>query len=227
MTVPLQVLALGSIVVGFLGIPHVMGHPLHIPNLIEEWLHPVMAAAHQALEQVHTHPVPGAAVEWGLMAASVLLAAASIFVATKIYRDEPETAKNLAEAWPVAHRTLLNKYYVDEIYGEVFVNGLALEGGRTLHALDRFVVDGGDGEVRAGLGVNGVAWASRDLVAKLSDFLDRWVVDGLVNLVAWILDASSYAFRAVQNGLVQHYALVMLIGVFLIIGAGRLILGLY
>jgi hypothetical protein len=31
----------------------------------------------------------------------------------------------------------------------------------------------------------------------------------------------------VQNGLVQHYALVMLIGVFLIIGAGRLILGLY
>jgi len=227
MTVPLQVLAVGSILVGFLGIPHVMGHPLHLPNLIEEWLHPVMAAAHHALEEVHTHPEPGTAVELGLMAASVLLAMASIWVATKIYRDSPETAKNLATSWPVAHRTLLNKYYVDEIYGEVFVNGLALEGGRTLHALDRFVVDGGDGEVRAGLGVNGVAWASRDLVAKLSDFLDRWVVDGLVNLVAWVLDASSYAFRSVQNGLVQHYALVMLIGVFLIIGAGRLILGLY
>jgi NADH-quinone oxidoreductase subunit L len=227
MTVPLQVLAVGSIVAGFLGIPHVMGHPLHIPNLIEEWLHPVMAAAHGTLETLHTHAVPGAGVEWGLMGASVLIAAAGIFAATRIYRDRPETAKKLAGSWPVAHRTLLDKYYVDEIYGEVFVQGLALEGGRTLHALDRFVVDGGDGEVRPGLGVNGVAWASRDVAAKVSDFLDRWIVDGCVNLVAWILDASSYAFRAVQNGLVQHYALVMLIGVFLIIGAGRLILGLY
>jgi NADH-quinone oxidoreductase subunit L len=227
MTVPLQVLAVGSVVVGLLGIPHVIGHLVHVPNLIEEWLHPVMAAAHHTLESVHTHPVPSEAVEWLLMGASVLLAAGSIFAATLIYRDKPETAKKLAESWPVAHRTLLNKYYVDEIYGEVFVQGLALEGGRTLHALDRFVVDGGDGEVRPGFGVNGVAWACRDITAKLSDFFDRWIVDGLVNLVAWVLDATSYAFRAVQNGLVQHYALVMLIGVFLIIGAGRLILGLY
>jgi NADH-quinone oxidoreductase subunit L len=186
-----------------------------------------MAAAHRTLETLHTHAVPGTAVELGLMGASIMIAAAGIVIATKIYRDKPETASRLAASWPVAHRTLLNKYYVDEIYGEVVVNGLALEGGRTLHALDRFVVDGGDGEVRPGLGVNGIAWASRDIAAKVSDFLDRWIVDGCVNLVAWILDASSYAFRAVQNGLVQHYALVMLIGVFLIIGAGRLILGLY
>ena len=44
---------------------------------------------------------------------------------------------------------------------------------------------------------------------------------------AAVLDNGSYLFRAVQNGLVQHYALAMLIGVFLIIGAGRLLLGLY
>ena len=40
-------------------------------------------------------------------------------------------------------------------------------------------------------------------------------MDGLVNLTAIVLDNVSYVFRAVQNGLVQHYALSMLIGVFL------------
>ena len=45
---------------------------------------------------------------------------------------------------------LTNKYYVDELYGAVFVRGLALGGGNALFAVDRFVVDGGDGEVRAG-----------------------------------------------------------------------------
>jgi NADH-quinone oxidoreductase subunit L len=75
--------------------------------------------------------------------------------------------------------------------------------------------------------VNGVAWLARDIVARVSNFGDRFVVDGLVNLTAFILDNFSYLFRAVQNGLVQHYALVMLIGVFLMIGAGRWVLGLY
>ena len=112
---------------------------------------------------------------------------------------------------------LTNKYYVDELYGAVFVRGLALGGGNALFANDRFVVDGGDGEVRPGFGVNGLAWLARDIVARLSNFWDRWIVDGVVNLLAAILDNLSYVFRAVQNGLVQSYALPMIIGFFLLI----------
>ena len=56
---------------------------------------------------------------------------------------------------------------------------------------------------------------------------DRIVVDGAVNLTAAILDNSSYVLRALQNGLVQHYALSALIGVFLMIWAGRFVLRLY
>ena len=81
--------------------------------------------------------------------------------------------------------------------------------------------------MRPGLGVNGVAWSVRDVLARGSDLWDRWVVDGLVNLAAFVLDNTSYAFRAVQDGLVQHYALSMLIGLFLLIAAGRFVLGLY
>ena len=50
---------------------------------------------------------------------------------------------------------------------------------------------------------------------------------GTVNATAFLLDNLSYVFRAVQNGLVQSYALGMLIGVFLLIAAGHWILGLY
>ena len=62
---------------------------------------------------------------------------------------------------------------MDELYDAVFVRGLALGGGETLHAVDRYVVDGGDGEVRPGLGVNGIAWLTRDIMARLSNFWDN------------------------------------------------------
>ena len=75
-----------------------------------------------------------------------------------------------------------------------------------------------------GAGVNGVAWAVRDIVAWFSNAWDKYVVDGLVNLVATILHEVSYLFRTVlQNGLVQHYALAMLIAVLFLIGASRFI----
>ena len=223
MTVPLMVLAGGSVLAGYVGLPAVTG----LPNLFESFLEPVVEPAHHALAEVFAAAEPGHAMEWKLMAASVLVALVGIFAGRFLYKSRPGIADRIASAFASAHRVLLNKYYVDELYGAVFVRGAALGGGRGLHAVDRFVVDGGDGEVRPGLGVNGVAWLARDVVARLSNFWDRVVVDGLVNLTAFVLDNFSYLFRAVQNGLVQHYALVMLIGIFLMIGAGRYVLGLY
>jgi NADH:ubiquinone oxidoreductase subunit 5 (subunit L)/multisubunit Na+/H+ antiporter MnhA subunit len=194
---------------------------------MEHFMEPAFEPAHHALGEVFAAPSPGHGVEWALMGLSVLIAAAGILVATGFYKGAFEIPNRLAASFPGAYRTLLNKYWVDELYGAVLVRGLAIGGGTALHANDRFVVDGGDGEVRPGLGVNGIAWSVRDVVAKASNFWDRWVVDGAVNLAAFLLDNLSYAFRAVQNGLVQHYALSMLIGLFLLIFAGRFLLGLY
>jgi NADH-quinone oxidoreductase subunit L len=227
MVVPLQVLAVGSVVAGLVGVPAVIGQLVGAPNLIEHFLEPVFEPAHHALAEVFRAPVPGHDIERGLMGLSVLIATVGILVAWRFYRGAFEIPERLAAAFPGAYRTLLNKYWVDELYNAVFVRGLALGGGHALHANDRFVVDGGDGEVRPGLGVNGVAWGVRDLVAKASNLWDHYVVDGAVNLTAFLLDSLSYAFRAVQNGLVQHYALSMMIGLFLLIAAGRFLLGLY
>jgi NADH-quinone oxidoreductase subunit L len=227
MVVPLQVLAAGSILAGFLGVPVVIGQLVGVPNLIEHFLEPVFEPAHHALSEVFQAPVPGHDVEFGLMGLSVLVAAAGIFVAWRFYRGAFDAPNRLAASFPGAYRTLVNKYWVDELYQAVFVRGLALGGGQALFANDRFVIDGGDGELRAGLGVNGVAWGVRDLLAKASNLWDRHVVDGAVNLTAFLLDNLSYVFRAAQNGLVQQYALSMLIGLFLLIAAGRFVLGLY
>jgi NADH-quinone oxidoreductase subunit L len=227
MVLPLQVLAAGSLLAGFLGVPAVIGHVVGVPNVVEHFLEPVFEPAREALAEVFAAPVPSHGTELGLMALSVLVAAAGILVAWRFYRGAFETPTRLAAAFPGAYRALLNKYWVDEVYGALFVRGLALGGGNALHANDRFVIDGGDGELRAGLGVNGVAWGVRDLIAKASNLWDRYVVDGAVNLAAFLLENLSYVFRAVQSGLVQHYALSMLIGLFLMIAAGRFVLGLY
>ena len=223
MMLPLQILALGSVLAGYVGVPAVLGGG----NWLEHYLHPVFAGAHHALGEVFPNPVADHDIEFGVMLLSVLVAAGGWFLGRQLYRVRPQVAEWLAESLATAHRILSNKYYVDELYGKVFVRGAAMGGGTLLHGVDRFVIDGGDGEVRAGAGVNGIAWATRDLAAAFSSFFDRHFVDGAVNLTAAVLDSGSYVFRSVQNGLVQHYALAMLIGVFLIIGAGRFLLGLY
>jgi NADH-quinone oxidoreductase subunit L len=127
---------------------------------------------------------------------------------------------------PALYRALAGKYFVDELYEAVFVRGMALGGGRAFHAVDRYVVDGGDGDVRRGAGVNGLAWLARDVVARASNLWDRYVVDGAVNLTGTAAENASYVARAMQNGLVQHYAWLMLVGVFALVLVGRWILGL-
>ncbi len=228
MIVPLQVLALGAILVGFLGVPAVLGRAFRVPNLIEGFMEPAFERAQHALSLVFAASVPGHRVELALMALSVFLALAGILLAVRFYRGELELPHRLAATFPRTYQLVLDKYRVDEWYGRIFVRGLVLGGGRALHANDRYVIDGGDGEVRAGLGVNGIAWAVRDLFARVSNFWDRWVVDGAVNLLAFLFDNLSYALRAAQSGLVQHYALGMLVGLFLLLLAGgRFVLGLY
>jgi NADH-quinone oxidoreductase subunit L len=227
MVVPLQVLAVGTVLAGLIGIPALLGElpariglSFHIPNAFEHFLEPVFEPAREGLAEVFNAAPPRHAMEFMLMVLSVAVGLLGIFIAKVAFERRGRVLDPIEGASHSLHRVLLNKYYVDEIYDAVFVRGVALGGGDGLHAVDRFVIDGGDGDVRPGLGVNGLAWATRDVIAAFSNAWDRYVVDGLVNLAAAILDNLSYVFRAVQNGLVQHYALAMLIAVLFMIGVG-------
>ena len=59
--------------------------------------------------------------------------------------------------------------------------------------------------------------------AMLSGFFDKYVVDGLVNLVATALDGFSRVFRRLQTGYVSNYALVLAVGMFALVAVYMLI----
>ena len=143
------------------------------------------------------------ALELGLMFFSVLLAVLGISVARHLYITRPALSNALADRFAGPHRVLLNKYYVDEFYDATAVRGL-MGAARGSWLFDRTVVDGA---------VNGSGWSTRFL-AWLSGVLDRYVVDGLVNLVGSVLSEASHGFRRMQTGLIQNYALLMMVGVF-------------
>jgi NADH-quinone oxidoreductase subunit L len=158
-----------------------------------------------AVEQSGEHVSRG--VELGLMAFSLVIAIIGIALAYKFYVTSPEIADQLAQRFAGAHRTLLNKYYVDELYDATVISGTTASA-RRLWTFDRKVVDGA---------VNGTSWFTV-ISSWLSGLTDRTVVDGLVNLVGWIVQESSLVFRRFQTGLVQNYALLMLFGIFVFVG---------
>ena len=199
MTTPLMILAVGAFAAGFVGIPAALGGN----NTIEHFLEPSFVAEASHGETAHGVAHLSHAAELGLMALSVLIAAGGIALARHLYVQRPERSEQLATNWAGAHRVLTNKYYVDELYDATAIKG-TMAGARGLWAVDRNVVDGG---------VNGAGWLTR-ACSWASHVWDKYLVDGLVNLVAWMCSEGSYVFRRVQTGLIQNYAVATLFGVF-------------
>lgn len=113
MTVPLAVLAVLSVIGGYIGIPKSLGGG----NNFESFLSPVFGeTAETAL-----HP---ASTEFLLMVLSVVVALLGIFFAYRFYVKSPELPKSLAQRFSFPYKLLLNKYYVDELYFKVIVNPL-------------------------------------------------------------------------------------------------------
>jgi NADH-quinone oxidoreductase subunit L len=155
MTVPLAVLAVLSVVGGWIGIPAAIGQPLGgVANAIESWLEPVFAGAHGAHAE-GAHAIPPA--EYALMAASVAVAVLGLLAARHLWLTRPELPARIGDALRAPATILSNKYWVDELYDAVVV--------RPYNALSRFawrVIDEGliDGLLVGGTGAL-VKWQSR------------------------------------------------------------------
>src|SRR2546430_1267644 len=131
MTIPLEVLAVGSILAGWLGIPKIWTIFPEKVRLFEAWLEPVFAheAVHAAAEGAE-HVSHDVGLEWLLMLISIGIAIAGIFIARVFYHIKPEIPESFGAKFPRGHKILLNKWYLDEIYDFFFVNGLCKGGGR-------------------------------------------------------------------------------------------------
>jgi NADH-quinone oxidoreductase subunit L len=188
MTMPLVVLAIGALFAGFIGLPGVLGG-----SQFAHWLEPVIAG--------HGESHASHALEWGLMAISVTVAALGVLIAFLMYRREslsPEVFSNLAGG--ALYRLFDRKWYFDEIYQAVFVNGtLALA--RFWSAFDAYIIDGI---------VNGAATLTR-FTSWLNGLFDAYVIDGLVNAVANITFWTGNKFRRIQTGNINAYLFVILL----------------
>jgi NADH-quinone oxidoreductase subunit L len=137
MAIALVVLAIGSILAGFIGVPHALGGH----NQIDAFLAPSFRApgAEAVAEPVHEDT----ATELGLMGLSTLVALAGIGVATFFFLRKPEAADRLAASAGGVHRLLLGKYYVDELYDRAIVQPIkGLSRGILWRGVDAGVIDG-------------------------------------------------------------------------------------
>ncbi len=132
MTVPLSVLAVLSVVGGWIGIgkPFIEGE-----SWMGRWLEPVLGSG------PHVHHL-AVSTEFGLMGLSVAVAAFGIFMAFRAYLQQPAIATAMHERFGGLHRTLYNKYWVDEFYGAIAVNPVYQASMRLWRFWDEKVVDG-------------------------------------------------------------------------------------
>jgi NADH-quinone oxidoreductase subunit L len=114
MTIPLITLAALSALGGFVGVPASLGGS----NAIERWLDPIFEKANETM-LLGTHDIE--AIEYVLMALSVGVAVAGIYLARKWYLKPSEMPNRLSTRFAGAYKLLLNKYYVDEAYDAAII----------------------------------------------------------------------------------------------------------
>ena len=190
MAFALIVLALGSVLAGYIGVPPALGGH----NALGTWLEPAFQATNCGAP-VTTGPLAGLAVEnclpgeepggehenagleLGLMIVSSLIAFAGIGLAWFLWIKNREIPGRLAAQFPGVHQTLLNKYYVDEAYDATIVQPIKLVSQEGL-------------------------WRGFDVK----------VVDGAVNGAGYLVSGVSIVLRLVQNGSVKTYAASTFLG---------------
>ena len=149
MAFALIVLAVGSVLAGYVGVPHALGGHNHLAA----WLAPSFAPPGGAPE-LHVLTEAESALEFTLMGVSTAIALGGIAIAVLIWLRRPQTAASLAQRYPGVHRWLLHKYYVDEAYDAAVIQPIRVGSERVLwRAFDVRVIDGavnGVGAVVAG-----------------------------------------------------------------------------
>jgi NADH-quinone oxidoreductase subunit L len=190
MATALVVLALGSILAGYVGLPHALGGH----NTLGTWLEPAFQATNCGAP-VTTGALAGIAIEdcepgeggessenagleITLMIVSSLIAIAGIGLATYLWLQHKEIPARLAAQYPGLHRLLLNKYYVDEVYDATIIQPIKVVSTEGL-------------------------WRGFDVK----------VVDGAVNGAGYFVSGLSIVLRLLQNGSVKTYAASMFVGV--------------
>jgi NADH-quinone oxidoreductase subunit L len=149
MVLPLVLLAVLSIIGGYVGVPQA----LHGSNEIEHFLAPVMptitaeaaGTAHGGAnpEQEQSQAAEESSLELALTGVSVAVAFAGLGLAWLFYIKRRDLPDKIADSLGGLYTVVLNKYYVDEIYGAAIIRPLIAFSTRVLwRGIDVTLIDG-------------------------------------------------------------------------------------
>jgi NADH-quinone oxidoreductase subunit L len=178
MLFPLVVLAILSMVGGWVGIPAALGGH----NEIGAFLDPVFSSGAVA----QAAKTGGHALEIALAAVSLATAALGFYVAFIFYYKRPGTADALAGRNKRAYAVLEHKYWVDEIYFNVLVVPLLIFTRGVLETLFERGVVNGSGRA-AGTVTRGLGWLERRQISGNIRSYAGWLAFGAAAVIAMMV----------------------------------------
>lgn len=187
---PLMALGVLSLFGGALGFPPEHG-----------WLHGFLAP----VVGVGGEHEAGTGLILTLMMAATGIAFLGWGLAHYLYSLSLGTADRWAEQFSGVYRTLLNKYYVDELFDLLFVEPTKRLG-EALDWFDRTIVDGL---------VRGVARMA-DWGSAGSTWVEKHVIYAGLNVIGYSNHLAAREGRKLQSGMVHHYAAIIIAGLFLL-----------
>jgi NADH-quinone oxidoreductase subunit L len=181
MLIPLVVLAILSLIGGWIGVPAAM----HGHDEIGHFLEPLLGSV------THTAGAENSTLELTLAGVSMLVAIAGWLTAHILYYAKPELPADLAKRLRMTYALLLNKYWVDQIYGALIVTPLLLISRYLLKGLfDRGVIDG------AGFAAGATAQGFGAIVQRVQSGNIRSYAGWLALGAAVLLIASYFGYTA-------------------------------
>ena len=210
MVVPLLILAVFAILLGFVGVHEdfpvigpLLGNPLH--HLLGEFAHTLEIDT----ETIPFNPIP--------VLISIIVALGGLGLSWLVYTRSGKGWQTYDQLDPVEagmrkiglgglYNAMRRKFYFDELYKATVVR-FALWFSQATAWFDRTIIDGV---------VNGVGRFGR-WVADVSARFDKSVIDGLVNGVGSLAMKAGGVLRLVQTGQGQTYLLVALLTVLLLL----------
>jgi NADH-quinone oxidoreductase subunit L len=163
-TVPLLILAVLSILTGYLGIP--------------SFLEPVFSTGG---EHAGDHGAAGL----GIMIAATVMGLAGIAGAYYVYVLNPDLPDRLAQQWERLYKGSLNKWYVDEAYDRAFVKPTMIAAAELWKRVDVEVIDGAVNGVARGVAWSG--WLLRLVQSGQTQHYALAMAGGIVVLVTMLI----------------------------------------
>jgi NADH-quinone oxidoreductase subunit L len=196
MLIPLVLLAVLSVLGGYIGVPGSLGGS----NRFDKFLGPVFhgsAPSGAGAEQVGKKGTPeretegaepkrGASTELMFTGISVFAAFLGFGLAWQLYYRNPQLPDKIANSMAGAYQTLVHKYYVDELYGALFVRPLINGSTKILwQGVDRNIIDATVNN--AGEGARNVSNEVRHMQSGNIRSYAGWVAAGSAAVIAFMV----------------------------------------